>query len=100
MTPDLDKQRLRSLIRELTEQMVLAWKDPEATPSLKDTRETLDAVCAVYRLLNGTGDLDTSGSALDDYRREFTNGVKHPGRGRTGNGARKRTGAVGASGAA
>jgi hypothetical protein len=80
-----EKQELRALIKELTERMVKALDRDEGrasegkeTASFGDLCSALDRVCGVYRLLNGTGDLDTGGAALESYREEFANGRKHP----------------------
>lgn len=83
-----EKAKLRSLIGELTERMVRALDDPggkseeqgKETASFSNIKSCLDTVCSVYRLLNGTGDLDESGSALLDYQKEMNNGRANQGR--------------------
>lgn len=77
--PESEKVKLRSLIAELTERMVNALDCPgghapeegKETATLTDIRATLGQVCDVYRLLNGTGDLDGSGAALSTMEKKF-----------------------------
>lgn len=84
---ETEKSKLRTLIGELTERMVKALDCPEGeapekgkeTATFGDLRAALSTVCDVYRLLDGTGDLDTGGSALNDLERRF-HGRAHSGR--------------------
>ncbi len=79
---ETEKVKLRALIGELTERMVDALDCPDGKPpeqgketaSFSDLRGALSTVCDVYRLLNGTGDLDTGGSALPQLERKFHGG--------------------------
>jgi hypothetical protein len=74
-----EKAKLRTLIGELTERMVKALDKPEGeapekgkeTATFSDLRGALATVCDVYRLLNGTGDLDEGGSALGEMGKRF-----------------------------
>lgn len=98
MTPAAERDKLRTLIANLTERMVAALDNAEAQPSSAEIRGALDTVCSVYRLLHGTGDFDTSGSALAEMQRTWgkPNGSKHPRRGRNRDGA-SRAGGVATS---
>ena len=103
--PQTDQRAaLRDLIAELTARMVKALdasggkpeEEGKETASFANICSALDRVCDVYKLLNGTGDLDTSGSALDEYRGRMGHGGKNSsGRGNgharrgTGNGAQR-----------
>ena len=76
--PAEEKAKLRKLIAELTERMVKALDEPpkpaeqgKETASFSDIRSALGTVCDVYRLLDGTGDLDAGGSALPGMERKF-----------------------------
>ena len=79
VAPETEKTKLRALIGDLTERMVKALDCPEGqaaekgkeTASFGDVRAALATVCDVYRLLNGTGDLDTGGSALAGLEQKF-----------------------------
>lgn len=84
VVPDAERVKLREIISELTERMVTALDKPPLPPeqgketaSLAEIRATLDQVCAVYRLLHGTGDLDTGGSALNELERKFHGGTSN-----------------------
>lgn len=84
VVPDAERAKLRELISELTERMVAALDAPPLPPeqgketaTLTEIRATLDQVCSVYRLLHGTGDLDTGGTALGDLERRFHGGQRN-----------------------
>lgn len=75
------KKELTELIEELTNRMVGALdasqRPPEEgkeTASFADIKACLSTVCDVYRLLNSTGDLDESGTALTDYEKRMGHG--------------------------
>lgn len=80
--PRNKKRELAELIEELTNRMVTALdspkgKEPEEgkeTATFADLKAALSTVCDVYRLLNTTGDLDESGTALNDYEKRMRHG--------------------------
>lgn len=83
-----EKAKLRTLIGELTERMVNALDGPDGeaaekgkeTATFADLRGALSTVCDVYRLLNGTGDLDEGGSALPELNKRFHHGQRNQAR--------------------
>ncbi len=78
--PPNEKARLREIINELMERMLRALdngsggepSEGHETATFGDICTALDKACGVYRLLNGTGDLDTGGSALAGYQEAFS----------------------------
>ena len=80
--PNAEKSNLRSLVSELTERMVRALDTPEGLPpeqgketaTFTNLRDALSTVCSVYKLLEGIGDFDDSGSALAEYGKVLRNG--------------------------
>ena len=100
---EAERATLRLLISELTERMVKALDTPEGkkpsegkeTASFSDLKGALATVLDVYKTLNGTGDLDNSGHALDAYKGAFNHGNKRAaGRG-NGSDRRSRAGNAG-----
>ena len=78
--PPNEKARLREIINELMERMLRALdngsggepSEGHETATFGDICTALDKACGVYRLLNGTGDLDApGGQALNGYMEKF-----------------------------
>lgn len=80
--PRNKKRELKDLIEELTTRMVSALDSPKGkeaeegkeTATFADLKSALSTVCDVYRLLNATGDLDESGTALNEYEKRMRHG--------------------------
>ncbi len=77
------KSRILGLISELSERLVKSLdygdehepSEGKEVASFSDIKECLTTILAVYRTLNGAGDLgDEQGTALGAYRKELING--------------------------